>query len=573
MRKTVFQYAAGGLLERRWIGWALALLLIAASVALGWQREQAIAADQARQAEVQASILAASVGGALAFDDEATMHEYLNALGLDQDILAAGIYNDQGTLVVGFSKDGEALPRDVQIHGARIAGLQLSVVRQVRQEDLLLGSVYLRMSIEPLTARLTRYAGIGIVLVMAALLIAILAASNAAAAATNRQLQEQVAARERAETALQQAQKLEALGQLTGGVAHDFNNLLMAASSGLELMERTTDPARHDQLKKGVRDALDHGARLTHHLLAFSRHSPIETEVISVAGRIDQLAELLDHSLRENISVSFDIPADVWPIEVDASQFDIAVLNIAVNARDAMPKGGEIVISARNLPGGRDGRDAVELRIEDEGTGMSPEAAEKAFDPFFTLKDVGQGTGLGLSQVYGFTRSAGGTATIASELGAGTIVALTFPRSAPAEAPKAAAPPKPSVPINDKCVLLVEDDASLSDFVGQMREELGSTVIRARSARAALREFAGGRVDLAISDMVMPGSMDGLALARRLREKNGGLPILLMTGYSEAAADAVAEGFVVLRKPFTFETLAAQLSTVIGAAPQPGASE
>jgi CheY-like chemotaxis protein/anti-sigma regulatory factor (Ser/Thr protein kinase) len=321
-----------------------------------------------------------------------------------------------------------------------------------------------------------------------------------------------------------------------------------------------------------VRDALDHGARLTHHLLAFSRHSPIETEVISVGGRIDGLAELLDHSLRENISVSFDIAADVWPIEVDSSQFDIAVLNIAVNARDAMPNGGEIVISARNLPGGLEGKDAVELRIEDEGTGMSPEAAEKAFEPFFTMKDVGQGTGLGLSQVYGFTRSAGGTATIASEVGAGTIVTLTFPRSAPADAPKTAQPaPRPTVPVNDKCILLVEDDASLSDFVGQMLEELGSTVIRARSARAALRAFAGANVDLAISDMVMPGSMDGLALARRLREKNDRLPVLLMTGYSEAAADAAAEGFVVLRKPFTFETLAARLTAAIEAAPQPGA--
>ena len=567
MSRSLFQHAAGGVLERRWIGWVLAALLIASSIALGLQREHAISADQARQADVQANILAASVGGALAFDDKSTMEEYLNALGLDQDILAAGIYNDQGALVAGFSKDGGALPRSVRIHPPRIAGFQLSVVRQVRQEDLLLGSVYLRTSIEPLSARLTRYGGIGIVVIMAALLIAILGASNAKAKATNRELQDQIVARERAETALRQAQKLEALGQLTGGVAHDFNNLLMAASSGLELMERTSNPERQGQLKKGVRDALDHGARLTHHLLAFSRQSPVQTEVISVADRIDQLAELLHHSLRENISVSFDIPGDVWPIEVDASQFDIAVLNIAVNARDAMPTGGEIVISARNLAAGLDGKDAVQLRIEDEGTGMSAEAAEKAFEPFFTLKDVGQGTGLGLSQVYGFTRSAGGSAAIASELGAGTIVTLTFPRSAPAPAATATEPVQaPAVRIDHKCVLLVEDDASLSDFVGQMLEELGSTVIRARSAQAGLRAFAGARVDLAISDMVMPGSMDGLALARRLREKDDRLPIVLMTGYSAAAADAAAEGFVVLRKPFTFETLAAQLSSAIEAA-------
>jgi CheY-like chemotaxis protein len=372
---------------------------------------------------------------------------------------------------------------------------------------------------------------------------------------------------------LVQAQKLEALGQLTGGVAHDFNNLLMAASSGLELIERTNDQQRKDQLRKGVRDALDHGARLTHHLLAFSRQSPVQTEVISVASRIDQLAELLDRSLRENVSVSFDIPSDIWPIEVDTSQFDIAVLNIAVNARDAMPNGGAIVISARNLPGGLDGADAVEIRIEDEGTGMSPETAEKAFEPFFTMKDVGQGTGLGLSQVYGFTRSAGGAASIASEPGAGTIVSMTFPRCVRSDERREPQPgPKPTIRIEHKSVLLVEDDAALSDFVGQMLEELGSTVIRARSARAALRAFAGGQVDLAISDMVMPGSMDGLALARRLREKDGQLPILLMTGYSAAAADAAAEGFVVLRKPFSFETLAAHLTSAIEASGQDGAA-
>lgn len=571
MSRSIFQRAAGGLVERRWIGWGLALLLIAASAMLGWQRERNIAADQSRQADVQASILSGSVAGALAFDDEATMDEYLNALRVDNDILAAGIYDEQGRLVAGFSKDEGMLPKTVYVHGPRIDGLELSVVRAVTQEDLQLGSVYLRMSLEPLSARLSRYAGIGIVVVMSALLIAILSASNAKAAATNRQLQEQVAARERAETALLQAQKLEALGRLTGGVAHDFNNLLMAASSGLELVERTNDPARHEQLKKGVRDALDHGARLTNQLLAFSRQSPVQTEIISVADRIDQLAELLDHSLRENVSVEFDVPAEVWPIEVDVSQFDVAVLNIAVNARDAMPDGGAIAISARNRPGGLDGKDAVEVKIEDEGAGMSPEVADKAFEPFFTMKDVGQGTGLGLSQVYGFTRSAGGTVSIASEPGAGTIVTMTFPRSRPADATRPASPAPATARIDGLTVLLVEDDPSLSDLVGQMLEDLGSTVIRTRTARAALRAFAGGEVDLAISDMVMPGGMNGLALARRLREKDNRMPVVLMTGYSASAADATAEGFTLLRKPFTFETLAARLASAIEGAAKGGA--
>jgi CheY-like chemotaxis protein len=298
----------------------------------------------------------------------------------------------------------------------------------------------------------------------------------------------------------------------------------------------------------------------------------MQTQVISVAGRIDQLAELLGHSLRENVKVEFDVPADIWPIEVDVSQFDVAVLNIAVNARDAMPEGGIIVISARNAPAGLGGEDAVEIRIEDEGVGMPPETAEKAFEPFFTMKDVGEGTGLGLSQVYGFTRAAGGTASIASELGAGTIVTMTFPRSRESEPLATAIPPTGEVARMDgRLVLLVEDDPALSDLVGQMLEDLGSKVIRARSARAALRAFAGANVDLALSDMVMPGSMGGLALARRLREKDRRLPVVLMTGYSEAAADATAEGFPVLRKPFTLEALAGRLNAAIGSAGQEGA--
>ncbi len=560
MTRSILKELRGGLLDRKWITWGLALLLIAISVGLAWQRERAQIADQSREISVQARILGGSAAGALAFDDAVAIREYITALQRDQGVLAAGIYGADGRLVAGYSKDDRPVPARVSPHPATIGGNQLTVVEPVEQGGLELGSVYLRSSVEPLTERLTRYAAIGIVVLMAALLIAVLGASNAAAKAANRQLQEQIVARERAEQALRQAQKMEALGQLIGGVAHDFNNLLMAASSGLELMDRAKEPDKRARLKEGVRDALDHGARLTQHLLAFARRTPLQTEIVQISTRIDKLAHLLDRALREDISVKFDIAENLWPIEVDLAQFDIAMLNVGLNARDAMPNGGQVCITAFNQPGGLDGKDAVQIVVEDEGEGMPAEAVEKAFEPFFTTKDVGQGTGLGLSQVYGFCHAAGGTVSIASVPGIGTRVAMLFPR---ARLPKpvlhdgAAGPP---VSLHGLKVLLVEDDPALNDLVSQMLQELGSRVTKVSSAASALLAATGEDVDLVLSDMVMPGDLDGLELARRLRERNRDLPVVLMTGYSSAAGLAADEGFTVLHKPFDFDKLTARLS-------------
>jgi CheY-like chemotaxis protein len=357
---------------------------------------------------------------------------------------------------------------------------------------------------------------------------------------------------------------MEALGQLTGGVAHDFNNLLMAASSGLELMGRTQDEERRKRFSEGIRNALERGAQITQQLLAFSRRSPLQSEVLNVQQHIDKLASLLDHSLRENISVRFSIAGDLWPIEVDVSQFDVAMLNLAVNAKDAMPRGGVVCITGANRPGALDGVDAVEIAVEDEGGGMSAEAMERAFEPFFTTKGPGRGTGLGLSQVYGFVQAAGGTVAIESEPGKGTKVILTLPRCVVAAAEQAAAPP----PLADEAlrglrVLLVEDDPNLNELVSQMLEEHGSTVVRAASGAEGLSLFETNPVDAVLSDMVMPGALGGLDLARKLRERRNAFPIVLMTGYSAAAGSAAAEGFAVLRKPFTLAALAASLAAAM----------
>jgi signal transduction histidine kinase/CheY-like chemotaxis protein len=564
-RTTILDTISRGMLEKRWITASFAILLLTASLLLAWQWERQQQVGQFRQASVQARILAGSLGGALAFDDAVTAGEYVNALRLDRQVLAAGVYGSGGELVAGFGRSGVPLPNRVAPHAPRIENGQLTVVEPVRQGNLELGYVYLRTSVEPIAARLSRYVAIGLILVLAALLIAILGAANAAAAAANRELQEQIRAREQAETALAQAQKMEALGQLTGGVAHDFNNLLMAASSGLELMDRAKTDERRERLKAGIRDALDRGARITEQLLAFSRRRPVISEVVQVDDHVAKLAELLDHSLRENVSVRFQIAQGLWPIEVDRSQFDIAILNLAVNAKDAMPKGGVLRIRAENRPAGLNGEDAVEISVEDQGIGMTPEAIEKAFEPFFTTKGVGHGTGLGLSQVYGFVQAAGGRVSIDSEPFVGTEVTLLLPRCVP---PVSSADERLAVGagagLEGLCVLLVEDDASLNELVSEMLAEHGSKVVRAVSAAEGLSLFDRNPIEAVLSDMVMPGEMDGLDLGRRLRERRADIPVILMTGYSAAAGAAAAEGFPVLRKPFTMAALAECIEEILG---------
>jgi signal transduction histidine kinase/CheY-like chemotaxis protein len=565
MSASVLQRARHALFEQRWITAALAVLLLATSLLLGWQMERRESADQLRQVNVQAQILAGSVAGALAFDDKATANEYLSALRLDESFRGAAIYGADGRLFAGLATPGQALPARVTVHPPEIGGRKATVVVPVIQENLNLGTVYLTKVVEPLSTRISRYAAIGFILLFAAALIALLGAASAAAAAANRELQQQVLAREKAESALRQAQKMEALGQLTGGVAHDFNNLLMAASSGLELMQRSKDADRRQRFAEGIRNALERGAQITQQLLAFSCRSPLQSEVLNVDRHIDDLANLLDHSLRENVSVRFSIAGDLWPIEIDVSQFDVAMLNLAVNAKDAMPQGGQLCITAANRPGALAGTDAVEIAVEDEGGGMGADTIERAFEPFYTTKGPGRGTGLGLSQVYGFVTAAGGTVSIVSEPGKGTKVILLVPRSHEQvdEQDQATAPPPAEDALQGLRILLVEDDPNLNELVSEMLEEQGSQVLRAASGAEGLSLFDSNTVDAVVSDMVMPGAIGGLDLARQLRERREGFPVVLMTGYSAAAGSAAAEGFPVLRKPFTMAALTAGLSLAL----------
>jgi signal transduction histidine kinase len=539
------------------IGIAIACLLLVASLGLAYHNEGQARADKIREVDVQARVLAASLAGPLAFDDETSTREYIDALKASPDIDAAGAYDGSGKLVAGFARTGEPLPARGQVTAPIVQGSEIIVTQTVAQNGTRLGSVYVVAATESWSRRVARYLGIAIVMVMACLLVAVLAAFYASVSAANRRLEAEIVGREEAEEALRQAQKMEAMGQLTGGVAHDFNNLLMVASSGMELLERTTDPVRRDRLKDGIRQAIERGAKLTQQLLTFARRSPLSPEVMDVGHRVHELQDLLERSLREDVQVEFEFADGLWPIEVDPSQFDVAVLNIAINARDAMPEGGRIRISAHNYPaGGETRRDMVRVSIRDTGSGIAPEVLEKVFEPFFTTKGVGTGTGLGLSQVYGFVRSSGGEVKIESVVGRGTIVHLMFPRSTQILPSDDAGATRMRRAEHDATVLVAEDDEYVADLVCEMLRELGYKSRRGATAHEALRLLEeSGPFDLVLSDMIMPGKMNGLELAREVVRREPGMPVVLMTGYSEAAASAAAEGIPLLVKPYTIEAM------------------
>ncbi|MBB5876258.1 MULTISPECIES: ATP-binding protein [Xanthomonas] len=396
----------------------------------------------------------------------------------------------------------------------------------------------------------------------------------------NRLLRRQMDERARVEETLRQAQKIEALGQLTGGVAHDFNNLLMVISGGLAMLDSQSDPAIRKRLMDGMQKAAQRGAGLTRQLLAFSRRQELKPEPIDLSRQIGGMRELLDRSLRGDVHVDFDLADDLWPVEVDPGELELVVLNLAVNARDAMPNGGTIVVRARNLPGAvATDPDFIRLSIIDDGSGMAPEVKARVFEPFYTTKDIGKGSGLGLAQVHGFVQQSGGSIHIDSEPGRGTAIHLLLPRShrAPVQEDRHLVDLQVvrDEPGQAGCVLLVEDDDEVAALVGEMLRQLGYEVVRAASAGAALGALANGRVvDIVFSDIMMPGGMNGLELVQEIRMRRGALPVLLTSGYAEAAKSAAeAQGVQILSKPYRLDELANALQQVRANAGMAGRSD
>jgi PAS domain S-box-containing protein len=369
----------------------------------------------------------------------------------------------------------------------------------------------------------------------------------------------------RAQEQLAQSQKMEAIGQLTGGIAHDFNNLLMIVSGNAEILSRRAAEPRAKRAVEAIELAAARGENLTRQLLSFSRRQALNPMVIDLGPRIEAFRDVLASSARGNITLSLDIPAETWPVLVDLSELELALVNITVNARDAMPEGGTIAIGAHNVElRAYDTTDGiagsfVALSIADSGDGIDPAVMPRVFEPFFTTKESHQGTGLGLSQVYGFSRQSGGTVTIASRPGEGTTVTLYLPRSAAPAAEEAAAPPSEEGAANHESILLVEDNAEVLEIAANSLEYLGYRVQAVGNADAALDVLAAGKpFDLVFSDIVMPGKLDGIALARQIRRDYPEIRVLLTSGYASAAA-AAERGFPILRKPYRIATLSRAL--------------
>ncbi len=357
------------------------------------------------------------------------------------------------------------------------------------------------------------------------------------------------------------SQKMEALGQLTGGLAHDFNNLLTAILGACDLaMRNLNDEERLKRMLDGIRNSAQRGAGITRQLLAFARAQQLEIKTVDLKTFLQDVTTLIRPSVRSNIDIITEISDHVWNVEADPGALELALLNLAFNARDAMKDGGTLKISAVSALLEGDPQDLrgeyVKLIVSDTGEGMSPEVQGRVFEPFYTTKSFGEGTGLGLSQVFGFANQVGGAVTIESKPGKGSTFTLFLPVS------------KGAVAVDNKGdgsrgrVLVVEDDVLVAELAGGMLGELGFDATITHSAKEALERLSGEqRPTLIFTDVVMPGGISGIELARKVRGRFPELPILLTTGYSEQVTGS--HGFPVLQKPYELESLAAALSNLL----------
>ena len=389
---------------------------------------------------------------------------------------------------------------------------------------------------------------------------------------------EQASALREAEALLRQSQKMEAVGQLTGGIAHDFNNMLTGIIGALEIIRRRISAGQIDGLDRFMDAAITSAQRaagLTHRLLAFSRRQPLDRKPTNVSELILGMRDLLDRSLGEQIRLTVKISPDCWLAITDGNQLENALLNLAINARDAMPAGGVLSIEARNIRPKKgqipaldaaDCHEFVAITVRDNGVGMAPDVVDKAFEPFFTTKPIGQGTGLGLSMVYGFAQQSGGGIDVESAVGSGTSITLYLPRStmARADADQAAA----QLPVGSgERVLVVEDDPSVRMLVVEVLRDLGYSTVEAVDATTATVALeTNPRFDLLISDVGLPG-MNGRQLAEVARVMAPHLPVLFMTGYTASAANKeqfLADGMYMITKPFDIDDLAVTIHRIVG---------
>ncbi len=363
------------------------------------------------------------------------------------------------------------------------------------------------------------------------------------------------------------AQKMEALGQLTGGVAHDFNNLLMIIGGNLHLLRKyLADDPKAREAVEAIELAAKRGESLTRQLLTFSRRQALNPATLQLADRFPAIRTLLASTVPASVRLSFSIQPGLWPVKIDVSEFELALVNIAVNARDAMPGGGTLSLTATNetlaaseTPQRLEGN-FVAIRMADSGSGIPADLLPKVFDPFFTTKPADKGTGLGLSQVHGFAHLSGGTVLLRSTMGIGTTITLYLPRSL--DEPEQEGLPEKITTGKGGRALLMEDNDEVAQVTGRMLEQLGYEVHTVPAALAGLEAVERMNFDLVVSDIVVPGEMDGLSFAHALRQRHPALPILLVTGYSANAGQAEGD-FHVLRKPYLMSGLGQAIDVVL----------
>ncbi|MGB8174191.1 MAG: PAS domain S-box protein, partial [Pseudolabrys sp.] len=358
---------------------------------------------------------------------------------------------------------------------------------------------------------------------------------------------------------LAMAQKMEAIGKLTGGIAHDFNNLLMIIGGNAQTFQRLLDP-KLPRAIEAIQTAAKRGESLTRQLLTFSRRQHLSPAVVDLNAAIKNMRTMIESSLRGNIVYKEELDEDVSAVKVDLAELELAIVNISVNARDAMPSGGTFTLSVHNVSGEDEisNKQLEERRVaifcSDTGMGIPPNLLSKIFDPFFTTKEVGKGSGLGLSQVYGFAHQAGGTVKAQSKVGLGTTILVYLPRAEGQIANKEP-PAKTSDQPQRPNVLVVDDSAEVAEVTSSLFEQLGYATVYRDSAEEALSLLADGtKIDLVFSDIVMPGAIDGVGLAREIRSRYPMLPVVLTTGYSDAARAAPPD-LRILRKPFDTDSL------------------
>ena len=379
---------------------------------------------------------------------------------------------------------------------------------------------------------------------------------------------------DRAHQQLAQAQKMEALGQLTGGVAHDFNNLLMVVSGQAQALKRRLTDEKNIRSLEAILTAASRGEVLTRQLLTFARRQPQNPRTVDLVQTIGAFRDVLSSSARGKIDLQTEIPSNTWPVSIDVPEFELALVNLVVNARDAMPEGGSIRVTADNLT--LRGTETIEgvkgefvaLTVADAGTGIPPELLTRIFEPFFTTKTAGKGTGLGLSQAYGFAHQSGGTIAVTSKLGEGTQVTIYLPRS---HAPVAIAAPAEAASQSagrGETILVVEDNPEVKSVAVTLLEQLNYRTVAVDNAKSALNLLATGTpIDLVFTDVMLPGDLDGVALAQAISKKHPRVPVLLTSGYAKALAGR--HGLPILRKPYQLSALAEAIRFTL----DPGSAE